>query len=423
MRQLLREIIKEWWDRELPEIRARQVSLGYFFLKDVKKAVPVVGFRRSGKTYLLFDFVKKQGKEACIYINFEDERIPEDKQVLTDLTEVIRELTRDKKLILLLDEIQNIPSWSKWIRRMLDTTNYFIFLSGSSSKLSSKEIPTELRGRSITVELYPLSFKEFLGFKGQNIELIPEGKILSFLREYLEFGGFPEVVLTETGKKYLLIEEYYQTFLTRDIFERYNLRQKQAMRDIIRLLLNSTYFTIGKITNTLKSSGYKIGKGTVSEYINYLKESLFIYPLEIFSPKVKSQIQHPKKPYIIDNFFIFRFSTRFSHNLGRLMENCVAMELFRRKANTPLMEVYYWKDYTQKEVDFVVKKKDTLELIQVTYASSRQDIEERETQSLIKAGKELKTKNLLIITYDFQDEERINDYTIRYLPLWKWLLV
>ncbi len=422
MKQILRQIIKEWWGRELPQIISRSISLQEYTPKEVKKVVSVVGFRRVGKTYLLFDFIQAKGKSNCIYINFEDERIPEDSKVLTYLSQVIEEFASDKKLILLLDEIQNIPLWSKWIRRMLDTYKYTIFISGSSSKLSSKEISTELRGRSLTVELYPLSFKEFLTFKNQsNLELISENRILSFLREYLEFGGFPEITLVEKGKKYLLIEEYFQTFLMRDIFERYKIRQRQALKEIIRLLLNSTYFTISKITNTLKSAGFKIGKATVANYINYLKESLFIYPVEIFSYKVKDQIQYPKKIYFVDTFFINRFSTKFSHNLGRLMENCVAIELFRRKFKNPFIEIYYWKDYREREVDFIVKNEKDLELIQVTYASGG-EVEEREITSLIRASKELNSDNLLIITWDYEAEDEFKGKKIKFIPLWKWLL-
>lgn len=422
MKQLLREIIKEWWERELPVVIPREINLQKYVLKKIKKVISIVGFRRAGKTYLLFDFIQREGKNNCIYVNFEDERIPEDPKILTYLTSVIEEIAPGK-FILVLDEIQNIPLWSKWVRRMLDTNKYLIFISGSSSKLSSREISTELRGRTLTIELFPLSFNEFLQFKNKSIKMTPESKILSLIREYLEFGGFPEVVLVEKGKKYLLIDEYYQTFLMRDIFERYNIRQKQVLKEIIRLLLNSTYFTIGKITNILKSAGFKIGKATVANYIHYLREALFLYPVEIFSYKIKSQIQHPKKIYFADNFFISRYSTIFSHNSGRLMENCVAIELFRRKFRDPLMEIFYWKDYREREVDFVVKNKTDIELIQVTYASSFQDIKEREIKALIKAGEELKNSKLYIITWDYEDKREIANRKVKFIPLWKWLLM
>jgi len=422
MKQLLREIIKEWWERELPVVIPREINLQKYVLKKIKKVISIVGFRRAGKTYLLFDFIQREGKNNCIYVNFEDERIPEDPKILTYLTSVIEEISPGK-FILVLDEIQNIPLWSKWVRRMLDTNKYLIFISGSSSKLSSREISTELRGRTLTIELFPLSFNEFLQFKNKSIKMTPESKILSLIREYLEFGGFPEVVLVEKGKKYLLIDEYYQTFLMRDIFERYNIRQKQVLKEIIRLLLNSTYFTIGKITNILKSAGFKIGKATVANYIHYLREALFLYPVEIFSYKIKSQIQHPKKIYFADNFFISRYSTIFSHNSGRLMENCVAIELFRRKFRDPLMEIFYWKDYREREVDFVVKNKTDIELIQVTYASSFQDIKEREIKALIKAGEELKNSKLYIITWDYEDKREIANREVKFIPLWKWLLI
>lgn len=423
MKQLLREIIKEWQEQEFPEIKPREIDLKEFYFPKIKKAVCVTGFRRCGKTFLLLELAKKIGKENCIYLNFEDERIPLKTEVLTNFSEIIKELKGHKKIVLLLDEIQNIPLWSKWTRRMLDTQDYFIFLSGSSSKLSSKEIPTELRGRAITLELFPLSFKEFLIFKNEIVEKCTQSKILNLLREYLEFGGFPEVVLADPGKKYLLIEEYYKTFLIRDIFERYNIRQKVILKELVRLLLNSTYFSISKLANILKSAGYKIGKGTVANYLEYLKTSLFLWPLEIFSPKIKNRLQCPRKSYFVDNFFLSRFSSKFSKNFGRLMENLAARELFRKCALNPLLEVYYWKDYHQREVDFVLKENlKVKQLIQVTYASSKQDIEEREIQSLIKGAKELKVNDLLMITWDLETEQKINGKKVKFVPLWKWLL-
>ncbi len=358
MRQLLEEIIKEWWNQKLPKIYLREVNLLDFFSKRVKKAVSVIGFRRTGKTYLLLDLAQKLSQENCIYINFEDERIPEKTEVLSIFLEVVKELRGNKKTILLLDEIQNIPKWSKWVRRVMDTCNYPIFLSGSSSKLSSKEIPTELRGRTLTCYLFPLGFKEFLSFKNKKIETLPKSAILSFQKEYLRFGGLPEIVLVEEGKKYFLIDEYFKTFLIRDIFERYNPRNEAVIRDVLKLLLNSTYFTISKLTNTLKSLGYRIGKGTISNYLSWIEDSFFVYFLKFYSPNIKDQLQYPRKLYFIDNFFISRFSSKFSKNLGRLLENLVAQHLIKRSYQNPLLEIYYWKNRRGQEVDFVLKNQE-----------------------------------------------------------------
>jgi len=423
MRQLLEEIIKEWWSQKLPRIYLREVDLLDFFSKKIKKVISVIGFRRTGKTYLLLGLAQKLGQENCIYINFEDERIPERTEVLSIFLEVVKELRGNKKTILLLDEIQNIPKWSKWVRRVMDTCNYPIFLSGSSSKLSSKEIPTELRGRTLTCHLFPLSFKEFLVFKNKKIETLPQSAILAFQREYLKFGGLPEVVLVEEGKKYFLIDEYFKTFLIRDIFERYNPRNEAVIRDMLKLLLNSTYFTISKLTNTLKSLGYRIGKGTISNYLGWIEDSFFVYFLKFYSLNIKDQLQYPRKPYFIDNFFISRFSSKFSKNLGRLMENLVAQHLIKISCQNPLLGIYYWKNKRGQEVDFVLKsQKKVKQLIQACYNLSDPETKNREIDSLLNAGKELNCNNLLVVTSDYEGEEKIDGEKIKFIPLWKWLL-
>lgn len=423
MKTILNEILAEWKERKLPDMIEREKDPTKLIDWKVFKAIPIVGFRRTGKTFLLLNVARKLGKENTIYIDFEDERIPQKTEVLSFLSDAIKELYGRKKLVLLLDEIQNIPNWSKWIRRMLDSFNYQIILSGSSSKLSSKEIPTELRGRCISLELLPLSFSEFLKFKNENLEKLTDSLKLNLLREYINFGGLPEVVLSEEVKKYMLIEEYFKTFLVRDIFERYKIRNKELMRDLIRLLLNSTHITITKVFDTLKSLGHKVGKETIANYFYYLRTSLFVEFLEIVSPKIKNSLKAPRKVMFIDNFFIKRFSSKFSENMGRLMENCVFLELKRKVSEDPLLEIYYWKDYQQHEVDFVVKKNLKVnQLVQVTYASSRDEIEKREIKALTKASEELNCKNLLIITWDYDDEIKAKNKTISCLPLWKWLL-
>jgi predicted AAA+ superfamily ATPase len=423
MGRLFEDLIKEWWAWKLPEIKPRELDLTEYHNTKVKKVLSVTGFRRVGKTFLLLDFARKIGQENCIYINFEDERIPQRVEILTELIQVIKELKGNKGLVLLLDEIQNIPGWSKWVRRVNETQNYSLIITGSSSKLSSKEIPTELRGRCISVEVFPLNFNEFLKFKNQDISQLPEGEKFNLLREYLIYGGFPEVVLVDEGKKHLVLDEYYRTFLTRDIEERYHPRHRRAIRDIIKLLLNSSYYTIGKLTNTLKSLNYKIGKSTVSNYIHWLEESFFLQLLEIHSPRVKDRLQHPKKVYFIDNFFISRFSSNFSQNLGRLMENFVGLRLNQKIQRNPGMEIYYWRDYYEREVDFIIRENfKVIELIQVTYASTREEIQEREIKSLIRASKELECNNLTLISWNFAGLINVKKIKIRIIPLLIWLL-
>lgn len=417
IRRNLRILIQEWQIRPLPIIKPREIELGDWFTDGtVNKTISVVGFRRTGKTFLLLDFVKRHGQKNCLYINLEDERLPKETIVLTQLVDVIKEFYGTKKLFLLLDEIQEIPDWSRWVRRVNETNLYNLIISGSSSKLSLAEIPTELRGRTITKTVFPLSFSELKKWKNSTNDLL-------LLREYLLFGGFPEIVLADEGKKSILLDEYFQTFLLRDVFERFGLRQEQAMRDLIRLVLSSTYYTFGKLTQSLKIAGYAIGKGTVAKYLSLLSSSYFLNQIEIHSAKVRSRIQHPKKPYFIDSFFVSRLAGNFSHNLGRLMEEAVASHYFHKKAINSNLDFYYWKDGKGREVDFVLMENlKVTKLIQVSYVSSLIDVAERELVALEKASEDLKCENLDLITWDLTGEIMRKNKKIVCRPLKNFLL-
>lgn len=414
MRQVIEKIVKEWWNNPLPVVIPRELDLLPYYNLPVKKVIALVGFRRSGKTYSFFSLVEKIEKENTVYINFEDERIPNDISVLTTLLDVLTEISGSKSYTLLMDEIQNIDGWEKWARRVMETTNHKLFVAGSSSKLSSSELPTQLRGRSLTIYVKPLNFREFLKFKKIDIKLLPHPQILNLVREYLKFGGFPEITMVDEGKKSLILDEYYKTFLNRDVIERHNIRNMQSLSNLIKLLLNSPNYTISKITNSLKSLGLDVSKTTISKYISYLEESYFIKNTEIHTASVKNRMKAPKKPYFVDNFFISKYSNNFSENLGRLMENLVANNLD---------DYFYWKNYQNFEVDFVIRHEETvIDLIQVSYVSSIDEINERETRSLIKASKELNCNNAKIITWDLKGVIKKDKLNIRLIPLLDFLL-
>lgn len=414
IKQNLEKTIKNWWSTPLPNIIDRETDLFSYYNLPLKKVVSVVGFRRCGKTYTLLSLAKKIGKENCIYVNLENEELPSDIKVLTQLIDLLTEMKGQKSYTLLLDEIQNIDGWETWARRITETTNHKIFISGSSSKLASSELPSKLRGRSLTVKINPLSFNEFLTFKNADIKILPKPRLLGLLREYLVYGGFPEIVLVEEGKKGLVLDEYNKTFVKRDIIERHKVRNTQALADLIRLLLNSSSFTITKLTNSLKSMGHEVGKATISKYISYLEESYFVKSIEVHTQNIKKRSQAPKKHYFVDNFFISHFSSDFSQNLGRLMENLVANNLNR---------AFYWKDYQNHEVDFVIREKENVKaLYQVSYVSNISDLNEREARSLIKAEKEFGCKNAQIITWDLKDKIKKEKLTINLTPLDKFLL-
>ncbi len=434
MDRTIKTILLEWQKRKLPVTISRETNLKDYSTVKPVKIIVVTGFRRVGKTYailhLIDELLKRKTREEVVYVNFEDERIPGKTEFLTSLMPAIRQLYKAEPQFLFLDEIQGMPAWSKWLRRVYDTENIRIFVSGSSSKMSSREIPTELRGRFLEIKVFPLSFKEFLHFKKLDFDLgtvdyVADEKaaLLKALAEYVEYGGLPEIVLADEERKPEFAQSYMQTVIRQDIIERYSIKNEEALRAMLRLLLNSTSYSISKIHNTLKSLHHEVGKATIQRYIAYVENSYFMVSLPIFSYKIKDQLQYPRKVYFIDNIFIRSISTRFSADSGRFYENLVAVELLRRQSKNPSIEMYYWRNALHEEVDFVVKRSTAIDqLIQVGYDVDDPDTKKRELRALVKAGKELKCKRLLVITEDYEGCETFKKQRVRFMPMWKWLV-
>ena len=433
MDEIIKKILTEWKEKDLPVVIPRETNIKEYLDMKINKIIVLNGFRRVGKTYILYglanELLKSNSREEIVQINFEDERIPLKTEFLSNLLPTANEIFNKKIKYLFLDELHNIPNWSKWLRRTYDNQDMKIFVSGSSSRMSEEEIPTELRGRFLEIKIFPLSFKEFLEFKkiSFNLKELDYSEkerplILKALAEYLVYGGLPEIVLIDDNKKFELAQSYYATVIKKDIVERYKIKNEESLKALLKLLLDSKEYSISKSYNSLKSSGYEIGKSTLQRYISYIENSYFIFSLPILSYKIKDQMQYPKKVYFVDNAFINSISTKFSSNFGRLYENTVAIELKRRNK-----ECYYWKNLEKEEVDFVIKNNGKIDkLIQVSYDISDQDTKKREIRALLKASKALKCKNLLVINKDYYGEEDLEWFgikrKIKFIPLWKWLL-
>jgi len=434
MKEIIKTILYDWTAREMPPfLLPRAINLAPYLGLMPRKIITLTGFRRSGKTYLglytIERLLKKFSREEVIYINFEDERIPLRTDFLTNLLPTIKEVFGKPPKILFLDEVQNIPQWGKWLRRVYDENPGIIFfVTGSSSKMSSQEIPTELRGRCLEIKVSPLSFSEFLDFKNIKINLEAvsssqnqKAELSRALNEYLHYGALPEVVLSHESRKMEILQQYYQTVIQKDIVERFKIKNQEGLKALLRLLLNSTAYSFGKLYNTLKSLNYRIGKTTLLNYVSHIETSYFLESLPIFSYKIKDQLQYSRKAYFIDNGFINALSTNFSENLGRLAENLVFIDL-RREANNQ-SAFFYWKDVSGKEIDFVIKQGLKIkQLLQVCWDIFNVDTKKREVSALIKASEELRCDNLLIITGDYEAKEKIKNQTISYIPLWRWLL-
>lgn len=376
----------------------------------------VLGLRRCGKSIFSY-LLAKDAKMG--YINFDDERLVGTKaEDLNRILQSFYELYGDVEFII-LDEIQNVGGWELFVNRLRRTKK--VILTGSNSKLLSGELATHLTGRYIDVSLFPFSFKEFLKFR-QYFQNPPyttreKAEILNFLKEYIEIGGLPEAY--KFGK--LMIARIYNDIITKDILFRYKIKKIDDLKKLAKYLISniSREFTYSKLA---KSLGVK-HVSTVSKWVSYLENSFLVFKLERFDFKLKQQFIAPKKIYCVDLGIVGVIGFRFSEEIGRMIENIVAVELQRRKLLLETSEIYYWKDYFQNEVDFVVKVgKKVDKLIQVNYANGREDIKEREIKALIKAGRELRCGDLTMVTWDYESEEKFGQVKIKFIPLWKWLV-
>ncbi len=379
----------------------------------------ITGPRRAGKS--VFCMLLLKDKEFA-YLNFDDENLVKIKNY-DELIKVLYEVYPNAKYFF-FDEIQNLDKWELFINK-LHRRNFNLIITGSNAKLLETEISSILTGRYVSINVFPFSFREFL--KAKNFELdnkeisLPEtkGKILNFLSEYIATGGFPEVVVKNLDTKTYL-ETLFDAILLKDVVKRHKVRFVPQIYDLAIFLLSnfSSEFSFTKIRNIL---GFN-STNTVEKYIRYLEESYLLFILNRFSFKLKEQIKTPKKVYVSDNGFILSKSFQFSNNTGKLIENIVFCELLRRNYK-PNIDIFYYKTKNGKEVDFMLKQATKInKLIQVCYNISDINTKEREIKSLLTASEELNCANLEIISWDYESEEKHKGKTIKFVPLWKWLL-
>ena len=394
--------------------------------------ISIIGPRRAGKTYSLYDFIinKKGLKESeYIFINFEDEAIQSaERDKLLNLISFHEEIYGKEPKYIFLDEIQAMDKWERFVYTLFERKKYKIFITGSSSKLLSKEIATELRGRSATFAVFPFSFKEMLLINKIEIKKFystrEENKIKNLLLNYLKTGGFPDIALSEIDAK-RFFKDYIDLIVFKDLVERFNIRNIFLMKFILNNALNSfaKEFSIHKLYLTLKSQNIKASKKTLYSYISLLEDTMFSFSLNKFSFSLKDSMLTIPKIYINDSGLVnAALMFNLNENTGRLMENLVFLE-FKRKINkNPSLEIYYWKDLNS-EVDFVVKEgSDVKQLIQVCYSLEDEKTGKREIKGLLKASDELKCDDLLLISYEDEKDIKIKDKTIKVVTLWKWLL-
>ena len=431
MIETLKKMILEFQSRDLTYISHRDQP--FPVLKG--KATVITGMRRAGKTSFCFQKIRELyqsgvDKSQVLYLNFEDDRIlgfkMENCQVILDAFYSLYPGNRKRKCWFFFDEIQNVAGWEHFVRRLLDTTDIQIALTGSSSKLLTKEIATAMRGRSINTEIMPFSFPEYLRFH-HVFEEIPDNLSdtdIAHLRHEMEryflLGGFPEIYrCPDLPAGIEILQEYNDMVILKDVIERHGVFNTVALRFLLKALYqsNAQKFSVSGFWKVLnKGMQVKCSKNDLFAFMNHLEEAYIIFRTEILSMSEKAKLVNPNKVYLIDPGLVRAMAEDPEANRGRLLENLVYLHLRRRKNS-----VNYVITSDRKEVDFHAFDRISREkmLIQVSWSLSNEETRTREIEPLLKAGRELRIRRLLIVTWD---EEAVLDNGIQVVPIWKFLI-
>jgi predicted AAA+ superfamily ATPase len=416
-----------WWQNEGDWFQAVERE-GLDLIRDLlnrKEILTITGVRRSGKSTVLHLLVRGLLKEGVspsniLHLNLEDPAFT-GMSLLTLYEKYLELMNPDGNLYLFLDEIQEVDQWQRDLRKLYDGSRHIkMVITGSNSSLLKGEYATLLTGRTLTTEIFPFSFREALvatgwdkGFE-QHVLLFNKPKLLHQFHEYLKDGGFPEVVVETNRKlKTLLLKEYYNAILTRDVLRRYPVRQTARY-------VAAAHYLISNATLPFSPKGISpllgTAQHTLEEYLGYLEDVYLFITLKHFSYSVRQQLTYPRKIYSIDNGFIQSVSFKFSEDTGRLLENLVLTELRRRGC-----DCYYWKG--KKECDFLVRENNRVTIaIQVTTAMNEPKTRTREIAGIMEAMTEFGLSEGFILTLEDEETIRENGFTIQVQPVWVWCL-
>jgi len=402
------------------------------------KATICIGVRRCGKSTLLFqvmDRLLKDGirRENILYLNFFDDRLHHLKREgIAQIAEAYYSIYPEKKntetVYCFFDEIQEVVNWEPFVDRLMRTEKCEVYLTGSSARMLSKEIATQMRGRALSWELFPFSFREFLDYKEiDSTEPFTTRKMLTIRKafdEYRKTGGFPEASGIDRQLRIKLHQEYFQAVLFRDLVGRHDISHPKAVKDLAHWLIDNTasLYSVNSLTGYLKSLGHKAPKSAVSDYLDWFEDAYFFFTVRLFDPSLARSQANPKKIYCIDHALVTSVSSGILINSGHLLENLVFIALRRVSP-----DIFYYRTKSGKEVDFIScpqdrSSGDARQLIQVCESLADPKTRKREISALTEAMNELKLTSGIIVTGSEEEVIDVNGGKINVMPAWRFLL-
>jgi len=430
MEATLTTMLADFSDRELPALTRRSVSLA----RVPGSADVIVGMRRTGKTWFMYQVMQELeregvGRDQILYVNFEDERLlplrAQDLRLVPEAFFRRYPQSHARRCHFFFDELQRIDGWESFVRRLLEAGEHRIVLTGSSSKLLSKEISTQLRGRSVTSELFPFSFREYLAHARMDVpsRLPGAAKRAIYEKAYEHFlltGGFPAIQGVEADVRVKVLQGYVDSVLLRDVVERYPNVNVTALRYMIRHLARNPAgrFSVNRFHNDLASMGIPVAKDSLYEYFGHLNDAYLYFPVYMHTRSERARMVNPRKVYPIDTGLAAAFSPSPSSLTGQLLESAVHLDLRRHG-----QEIEYYQTESGHEVDFLASRPDSRPMLIQSCVSLRDPTtRNREVRSLADAMRELRIGSATVVTFHESDAIKLPDGRIDVVPAWWWSL-
>lgn len=430
MIDMLKEMILDFQEVDLTLGVPRRVAVSSV----PGKATVCIGVRRSGKSTFMFQLIKKLydsgvSRKNILYLNFFDDRLHSLQHenlgvILEAYFSLYPEKKNAEKVYCFFDEIQAVPGWEPFVDRLMRTEMSEVYITGSSAQMLSREIATQMRGRALSWEIFPFSFREFLDAK----EIESDGPLSTKKRltiqkvfeEYWETGGFPEVTGMDRMLRIKIHQEYFNAMLFRDLVERHDISHPKAVTDLAHWLVDNTgsLYSVNSLTGYLKSLGHKAPKSAVSDYLEWFEDAYVLFTVRIFDASLARANANPKKIYCIDHALVTSISSGILVNSGHLLENLVFTALRRV---TP--DIFYYKTKGGREVDFIAGRQESSRmLVQVCESMADQQTRKREIAALAEAMVELKFSQTTIVTRNEEEQIPVQSGKIDVVPVWRFLL-